>query len=261
MMILTQETIDTYISNHNSLTQKQQDALNKINSYSDKPLIQSNLNKPLVFFFEGAGSSTIPTVSLYDDTPLNLRDINYKGYRYSAMVVVVQSGTVKGVYKNATTLPDQPKGNACNAGRDVPTLRPGVYKIIYTTHGSGKTAYAALHVVGEDNNVVRFNTNQWYLSRSDGINIHKGTEPIGGVEYFSVNSTDTWAISAGCLLVDVSEYTNFSKTVGFDKDSDGRIDREDKISGCAIIDRSLMDVTRPDLQYLYGNDGLSLILI
>ena len=260
-MILTQETINTYISSHNSLTQKQQDALNKINSYSDNLLIQSNLNKPLVFFFEGAGSSTIPTVSLYDTTP-NIPDnnIDYNGYRYGAMVVVVQGGTIKGVYTNATTLPDQPKGNACNAGRDVPTLRKGVYKIIYTTHGTGKGAYAALHVVGEDNNVVRFDTTQWYLSRSDGIDIHKGAAPISGIEYFSVNSTDTWAISAGCLLVDVSEYTAFSKAVGFDKDGDGRIDREDKISGCAIIDRSLMDVTRTDLQYLYGSDGLSLIV-
>lgn len=257
--ILLEQTITDYINAHPSLTSNQRLALGKINSYSNNPLIQSNLNNPLVFFFEGAGSSQIPTVSLYDDTPSVPDDISYQGYRYGAMAVVIQSGVIKGVYTNTTTLPDQPKGNACNAGRDVPTLRPGVYKIVYTTHGQGKNAYAALNVVGEDNNVVRFATTNWYLSRSDAINIHKGPNPLNGIEYFSVDPNDTWAISSGCILVDISEYSDFAKTVGFDKDGDGRTDREDKISGCVIVDRTLIDITRSDLQYLYGNDGLALI--
>jgi hypothetical protein len=63
---------------------------------------------------------------------------------------------IAGLFKDASTLPDQPKGNACNNGRDVPTLLSGVYKMIYTKHGSGKNAYPALNVITTTNNVVRY---------------------------------------------------------------------------------------------------------
>ena len=238
IMILDPVTIRDYINAHASLQQKQIEALYKINYYSSNRLIQSNIDKPLVFLFEGIDSPTTYPFSLYN-------------IRYGAMVVVVKNGNILGVYTNASTLPDQPKGNKCNYGTDVPTLREGVYKISYTIHGTNPS-YPALHVEGRTNNVVRFGTAKtgWYLSRSDGIDIHAGSAP------FSTDPNATWAISAGCLLVDDSEYTAFSKAVGIIK-ADGSSNTT--ISGCAIVDRSLMDTTRADFIKLYDTVGLGLI--
>lgn len=71
--------------------------------------------------------------------------------------------------------------------------------------------------------------------------------------------TQIWAISAGCQLIKFDDYNSFAQTIGFDKDLDGHIDRVNKISGCVIIDRSFMDLSRVDLVNLYVHDGLSLI--
>lgn len=277
--IISPEILKAYIAaNLSTLTATQIDALNRINLYKYNSLIQNNLNNPILFFFEGAGgASADPTVSLYNPARYNgSTEIGYDpaGYRYSAMVAVIKkdvntgNNVIAALFKDASTLPDQPKGNACNNGRDVPTLLSGVYKMVFTKHGSGKYSYPALNIITTTNNVVRYgpvdpagNLTGWYVSTSYGIDIHEGSWPAAdGVQYFSIHPNDTWSISSGCHVINGTDYLSFSQIVGFDKNGNGRIDREDKISGCAIIDRKSMDVTREDLVNLYGNDGLALIV-
>ena len=152
-----------------------------------------------IFLFEGVGA------------------ISSSNNRMNAMCVVVKNGAIVYINKYCSTIPDNPFSPWLNDGDPVPTLVSGVYSFTSTNHKSSTPVssryipYAALHVVEENNNVVRHkNSREYWYGKSKYINVHGR----------SGQRTTSSKNSCGCQLVgDVfgsypNEYANFLKAVG-----------------------------------------------
>lgn len=192
--------------------------------YYDK--LKGNKTGINIFLFEGVGASSSTS------------------NRMNAMCVVVKNGSIVYINKYCSTLPDNPFKPSTNQGDPVPTLRSGTYSFTTTNHRTDKPVskryipYAALHVEGTNNNVVRHRSkNDYWYGRSDSINVHGR----------SGKWTSSSSNSAGCQIVgDIfgsypSEYSNFIKAVGIvsqnTKVTKGTYKEANK-TGRIVIDRS-----------------------
>ena len=263
--IVSQDDINAFVNQYNKkndvdLTATQIQALNKINSYASNDKIKNNGNNPQVFFFEGAGNDKKVGLNVGNKEKPVIEEGNYPKGRYSAMAVVVKNGKITFMSLNASTLPDNPQnGSKYNDDYPVATTLEGVYIFNQTQHGSNEYPALALQ---SDVGVIRYNSSEGNYTKyteedtepflaSDGIHIHKGA---------TNNDSLTLPSSTGCLTILPSDYNKFAVAVGFD--IDGNVQNHegpDVVSGVVIVDRSLMDTNRSDLQKLYGTQGLDYI--
>lgn len=196
------------------------EALLSINSVYAAKITMSRRTEPLVFFFEGAGSNPDPAV------------------RKDALCVVVWDGRIIYLDQGSTTIPDWPFLPFKNEGRDMPTLKSGIYDFDTVNH---KGSYAALRVL--DDQVVRFHTaSNFYedVSYKQSIQVHRRTQ-----ETVSPRN-ESWGSSVGCLLVGDSStaaggsYAQFIQAVGATPyGSGGNARYRNNVSGTIVVDRSL----------------------
>jgi hypothetical protein len=190
-------------------------ALLSINSrYADEITDRS---QPLLFFFEGVGSDSDPSL------------------RMNAMCVLIQDGQITYLNQNSTTIPDYPFLPSLNSGIPVPTLVSGIYDFDTVNH---KSRYAALRVLNDS--VVRFeSTDKFYLSTSGGIHIHRRYQNA------PIPLSAGWANSVGCLMVGTAgtkatdEYATFLQTLGvISETSGGTAKYQTQVTGKLILDRT-----------------------
>ncbi len=195
------------------------DALISINTVYGPQL--TGQTGPFLFFFEGCGVSDDPNA------------------RMNAMAVVVKDGAVAYLNRSSTTIPDYPFTPSRNDDkRPMPTLRSGVYPVSATNQYSRAGSYAALKV--EQDQVVRFrNRNDYYLSTSGAINVHRRTTDE------IVPEGQNWVNSAGCLLVGRSgktaqdDYAGFIAAFGLvQAGSSGSTRYQNNVSGLLVVDRT-----------------------
>lgn len=211
-------------------------ALEEINGTYAVRLSEKRRSQPLVFFFEGAG------------------DVSDPKQRRNALCVVVRDGKIVYLNQESSTIPDYPFVAWKNDGRDVPTLKSGVYDFSTVNHNGW---YGALLVL--DDKVVRFRTpTDFYndVSYRQSIEIHRRvTDEISPDD-------EAWGNSVGCLLVgDASTdpkgtYAGFIQAVGIvPGGARGDSRYQLKVSGTVIVDRSF------GADYLravgYSNEGIA----
>ena len=213
-------------------------ALEKLNDVYAKQLSESQWTRPLIFFFEGAGSEPNPS------------------QRRNALCVVVRNGRIVYLNQNSTTIPDYPFVPRKNDGRDVPTLKSGIYSFDTVNHNG---QYAALRVL--DDQVVRFHTpTEFYadVSYKQSIEIHRRV-----IDEVSP-ADENWGSSVGCLLVgDASTdpagtYAGFVQAVGVvPSGASGGSRYRTQVTGTVIVDRSF------GVEYLravgYPDEGIEMI--
>ncbi len=210
------EIISTAISNGISANSNAYKALCSINSKYASSLSSSQKNGTTVFMFEGVGSNSSSSK------------------RMNAMCVVVKNGDIVFLNRNSSTVPDYPFNPKKNEGRDMPTLKSGVYSFTTVNH---RSSYAALNV--SNAKVVRFSSkNSFYSDTSTGINVHRrDSDSIA-------SSTASWVNSAGCLLIGTSgktsssEYAKFIQTLGIvGSSARGDSKYSSYIKGTIVVDR------------------------
>lgn len=195
------------------------EALLSINSVYAAKIPVSRRAEPLVFFFEGAGNNPDPTV------------------RKNALCAVVWDGEIIYLDQGSTTIPDWPFLPFKNDGRDMPTLKSGIYDFDTVNHNG---SYAALRVL--DDQVVRFHTaSEFYedVSYRQSIQVHRRT-----LETVSPRK-ESWGSSVGCLLVGDSSaaaggsYARFIQSVGATPwGSGGNARYRTNVCGVIVVDRS-----------------------
>lgn len=210
------EIISTAISNGIGANSNAYKALCSINSKYASSLSSSQKNGTTVFMFEGVGSNSSSSK------------------RMNAMCVVVKNSHIVYLNRNSSTIPDYPFNPKKNDGRDMPTLKSGVYSFTTVNH---RNSYAALNV--SNAKVVRFSSkNSYYNSTSTGINVHRrDSDSIA-------SSTANWVNSAGCLLIGTSgktassEYAKFIQTLGIvGSNARGDSKYSSYIKGTIVVDR------------------------
>ncbi|MCT4686202.1 hypothetical protein [Vallitalea sp.] len=268
--ILSDNEIDSYVRNNN-LTSIQKNALDRVNTYANNDKIKTAIakNRPLIFFFEGAG--------LNSNTKYNKENgrSKYSIDRYGAIALVIKNNKIIFFTDQASTLPDRPKGTKY----DIPTVVDGVYNINSHLH---QGEYPAFKI--NSPKVIRFGNTNWYDSSSSGINIHAGYNTY---KYNTAKDglEGSWSNSEGCQLLsmrntvrknitsskclcfdpngtDSGIYHEFVKSIGLVNSnifsSNGVVINKNMnvIRGTVIIDREYVDTHNTTLQSLYGVDGL-----
>jgi hypothetical protein len=195
--------IEQYIKDK-GIKGKQATALYRVNEYTNNSIIKNKLSvnssTPLVFFFEGDGSYSLPQT----DHPEG---------RYGAMVIVVVNGEVKYTSKNASTLPDYESKDK--------TVKDGVYEFVGGKH---RGTYPALRV-RDGGEVPATKGIKKIDCTANGINIHKG---------YNKDNEDS-PTSTGCITVHKDEYVRFLISVGVVKNS--LEEAPIRVKGTAIIER------------------------
>ncbi|MCT4688507.1 hypothetical protein [Vallitalea sp.] len=271
--ILSSNKIEAYV-NSNNLTSIQRNALYRVNTYINNEKIVEALsnNKPLIFFFEGAGLNTDTIYNKENGKSL------YSIDRYGAIALVIKNNEIVFFTDQASTLPDKPKGTSY----DIPTVVDGVYNVNSHLH-QGK--YPALKISSPK--VIRFSDTTWYDSSSSGINIHAGYN-MYKYKYITDGPENGWSNSEGCQLIsmrdnvkntssvrclcytpsgtDTGIYHEFAKAINLVNSNifsttDGSVINTsmNSVSGVVVIDRKYLDTNNTTLQSIFGTDGLMYI--
>lgn len=195
-------------------------ALVSINTVYASRLSSEQRSRPLLFLFEGCGSSSDPNL------------------RLNALAVAIKDGEIVYYNPNCSTIPDYPFSPRKNGYTPMPTICSGIYTVTATNHISGKTSYAALQV--EDAEVLRFRSkSSYYSSDSSGIHIHRRyLDTIPPWSY-------SWVNSCGCMLIGregasaSGEYARFLAAFGLIPSRwSGRSRFRYYVTGTVIVDRS-----------------------
>ncbi|QUH29247.1 stalk domain-containing protein [Vallitalea guaymasensis] len=258
------------------LTDKQKQAIKKIQTYQNHDYIKQHQNQTQIYLFEGTAVNKDKKEKYSEENGKTL----YKD-RYGAILVVVKDGQIAYITPEASTLPDYPRGpNKYNGYTDMPTLVDGVYSFRQTSHPANdakgnNSSYPALKILstkGEEAEVVRYSTTKgkWKSGTSGGINFHMGyrhTKEYSGQEIDGNFTPKIWVNSSGCQTVrpggdnqNWTRYNEIAEIIGFDKDGFVKYgEAPDNVKGIFVVDRSFMDPNENNYKDVLGDYGIEYI--